>query len=383
MLRRREEVRRRTRRRGLRPALVLVVVLALLAVPAVSFARAMTYPGNAPASVRAVEWVRDHGGGGLVDRVENWWYTRHRPAAAGAGQDRLNLAGSTPARPVPAAPSAGPRDVLPKVALLGPGQPGEGVWAVSSRAQSGRPLLYTTFLHPDAKYRSVVAGVALVPQRTTALHLAPGTREPAAGAFPVAATQVPAPDRPGLVAVFNSGFKTRDSEGGWYSNGHAVAPLRDGAASLVLDQQGRARVEAWQQADMTGQVAAVRQNLHLVVDGGQPVPGLDTNAHGRWGSRRNQLQYTWRSGVGTDRAGDLVYVVGKDMTLQTLAQAMADAGVVTGMELDIHTHMVAFNSFPQPSVAAGAGNRLLQDMVAPPNRYLVPDQRDFFYVTAK
>jgi hypothetical protein len=42
--------------------------------PLFSYAQALTYPGDASVEVRTVEWVRDHGGGPLVDLAESWWY---------------------------------------------------------------------------------------------------------------------------------------------------------------------------------------------------------------------------------------------------------------------------------------------------------------------
>jgi hypothetical protein len=61
------------RPRGVRRRAVAVatgLILALL-VPAVSYARALTYPGSATWQMRSVEWLREHGGSPLVDRIEN------------------------------------------------------------------------------------------------------------------------------------------------------------------------------------------------------------------------------------------------------------------------------------------------------------------------
>ncbi|HEV7685316.1 MAG TPA: hypothetical protein VGQ80_02030, partial [Acidimicrobiia bacterium] len=127
-----------------------------------------------------------------------------------------------------------------------------------------------------------------------------------------------------------------------------------------------------------------RQNLKLIVDGGQPVPGLTTNATGAFGARRQQLQYTWRSAVGVDPNGALVYVSGNNLTLAMLADALVEAGAVRGMQLDIHTNNVTFNLYqpsPQPSGVTAA--KLTPDMARPPTRYLQPDQRDFIALTLK
>ena len=137
---------------------------------------------------------------------------------------------------------------------------------------------------------------------------------------------------------------------------------------------------------MGPRVAAVRQNLTLIVDHAHPVPGLAYNRSSAWGSAKNQLQYTWRSALGTDPAGNLVYVAGNQLNLADLARALTDAGAVRGMELDIHPNMVTFTSYrPTPGTGlAGsglAGTKLLPAMSSSTRRYLSPDQRDFLAVT--
>lgn len=361
-----------------RAKVTLLLVVLLLCVPGVSFAQAMTYPGNAPSSVRAVEWVRDHGGGGLVDRVETWVYSREAPPATG---DPVSLPLSS-ARPTA---TVAPPTRLPQLATMEPALSGEGQWTVVRHAPDGTAALATSWLRPDPDHTTVLVGVALLSQRTTNLHLGAGTREPVPGLIATSDSQVQTSDREQLLAAFNAGFKMRDTGGGWYLHGRTVLPLRNGFASLVIDQRGRAQIGVWgSDVTMGPNVAAVRQNLHLVVVAGKPVAGLGTNNRGQFGTGQNQFQYTWRSGLGTNAQGDLGYVAGEGLTLATLADAMVDAGIVTGMELDIHHHQVAFNSFADPAHAlSGLGQNLLPRMDIPRNRYLVPDQRDFLYVTAR
>lgn len=364
----------------------MTVLAVLLLLPAISLGRAMTYPGSASDSDRAVGWLRDHGGGGVVDSVENWWYTRNPPPTVGTPVDHLGVqrpSSITPA-PIPAT------DRLPVVHLL-PGSPrSEGTWQAVRRNGAGRPVLWTTTVSPDPTHPTVIAGVALMPRSTTALHMSGGTREPAPGLFAASRTRVPVPALGGLVAVFNAGWKVRDSLGGWYADGVSGAPLRNGVASLVIDSQGRASVTTWSSATVppgnvvpTG-VVDVRQNLHLIVQRGKDAPGLTSNSGQRWGSSHNQFQFTARSGIGTDAHGDLMYVAGQNLTLHSLATAMARAGVVTGMELDIHPNLVTFHSFASPvAVTDRQASPLLASMHAPASRYLVPDQRDFFYLTER
>jgi hypothetical protein len=71
------------------------------------------------------------------------------------------------------------------------------------------------------------------------------------------------------------------------------------------------------------------------------------------------------------------------MNLTTLATAMADAGIVRGMQLDIHPGMDSFSSWRPAAGATSLPTKLLPAMTRPADRYLVPDQRDFFYLTVR
>jgi hypothetical protein len=50
--------------------------------------------------------------------------------------------------------------------------------------------------------------------------------------------------------------------------------------------------------------------------------------------------------LGVDAAGNLLYVGGANLNLATLADALAQAGAIRGMQLDIHNEMVDFLSYP-------------------------------------
>jgi hypothetical protein len=359
--------------------LCAVALAVLLIIPGVSFVQALTAPGSATLAMRSVDWVRAHHGNGIVNAIENWYYTRNKPAAGppdGASLPRAT--GSSPTN----------QDSLPPMKLPIPAGaqalPGEAVWNPGRIGSDGRPLLYTGYLRPDPGHLSVVAGVAWMRAEGSVAHLVAGTRQPGGSGWPGSAS-VPDTDVNTLVATFNSGFKMVDISGGFYLDGRYSRSLVDGQASVVIDRQGRITVGEWgRDVRMSADVAAVRQNLALVVDGGHPVSGLSGNAGGRWGSARNQYQYTWRSGLGLDVQGNLMYVAGNKMNLTTLAAAMVDAGIVRGMQLDIHTGMASFSSWrPEPHRGPAVPTKLLPAMTRPAGRYLLADQRDFFYLTAR
>ena len=363
-----------------RRRLIGAVVVILLVVPGISYAQALTYPGSASWQMRSVEWVRDHGGGSLVDRIENWYFTRHAPTGAAPAAASLPVVrgvAGTPPRSSLGAPA-------PVPALAGyPPVAGEGVWVPGRLDPAGAASLYTTFLRPDFGHPSVVAGAAWIRAKDTRAHLVAGTREPGGSGWPGSARVTPA-DHSALVATFNSGWKMSESQGGFYLDGRTATPLRDGQASFVIDDSGAVRIGKWgRDVTMTSHVVAVRQNLALIVDNGQPVPGLVANDAGLWGSAQNQSQYTQRSGVGVDAHGNLIYVGGLNLTLQALAAAMTQAKVIRGMELEIHSDLVSFASWVPSSPGHVTPTKLLPDMTRAANRYLAADQRDFFYVTLR
>jgi hypothetical protein len=88
--------------------------------------------------------------------------------------------------------------------------------------------------------------------------------------------------------------------------------------------------------------------------------------------------YVWRSAVGIDRHGNLIYAAAPDQTVRSLAQIMVHAGAVRAMELDINSYWPSFITYRAPG--AGHPANLLADMVRSPLRYLTPDDRDFFAV---
>jgi hypothetical protein len=244
--------------------------------------------------------------------------------------------------------------------------------------------MFATFLRPDLAHPGVVAGVARFDQNLVAARLIAGTREPDESSWPEGG-QIPAQLRPALVAAFNSGFKIAAARGGFYTDGRVAVPLRDGAASVVIDRNGRVSVDQWGRDRHFGpDIAAVRQNLDLIVDNGHLVSGLAANTDDRWGSAKNQLQYTWRSALGVDSAGHLYYVAGDKLTLATLARALADTGAVRGMELDIHPNEVHLFAYHHPRGAVQPQpTALLSAMRGTRQRYLRPDQRDFIAVTLR
>lgn len=379
------ERRHRTRRRILLAAAIATTMLTVTV--GVSLTRALTAPGGDPVGVKFVEWVRDHGGGGLANVLENWWYTHHAPRVGGRPRHGIPHAAhpDPPARaPVAAAPAAPPVEVPAAVPVLAsPALPGEGAWQPTGKLVDGQPAVYETFLRPDAVHTSFLAGLVWMNTHLLRATLHNGLQVPGGGPWLDGAHVVPS-DYPSLVAAFNGAFRLGDSRGGYYTEGRTMQPLVDGRASLVITRDGTATIGAWgRDAAMSPDVASVRQNLDLIVDGGQPVPGLLANDHARWGHTVGGKVFVWRSGVGVDRAGNLVYAAGPAMDIESLARVLADAGCVRAMELDINSEWVSFYTYTGTTPFDIRGIKLLGSIERPNDRYLRDGTRDFVALSAR
>jgi phosphodiester glycosidase len=341
----------------------------------------MLEPSNSSLGIRSVEWLRDHGAAGLVTKVESIYYSLTAPAKGGPALHALPHVGVASAGTAPvAAPIV---DRPPRVApLTSPALPGEGVWHTTQVGESATnpPLLVSTFRSDPTEYPRLVAGVAWINTSNTVVTLYAGRLEPSVEMPSRGPLEVPVRYRPRLLATFNSGFKLADSGGGWALYGHAYAPMADGRATFVRYTDGRYDVIDWQGGpQVPSNVVFARQNLPLIVNGGRPNPNLNDGPE--WGATLGNAILVWRSAIGVDRHGNLIYVAAPDQTVRSLADILIHAGAVRAMELDINSYWTSFITY------AGANaldpSNLLSGMERPSSRYLTPDDRDFFAVYSR
>lgn len=337
-----------------------------------SFYGAVTKPSNVSFGVRAVEWLRDSGAAWLVSDVESIYYSLNAPSTGGPPLKRLPKVGAAAGTRLA---GYAPPPIAPPIA---PPLPGEGRWrGTGPLVRGAAPVLVTTY-RPDPNYPQLVAGVAWIDHTRTRLVLYPGRYEPPNdGAQPA---EVPPKLRSSLLATFNSGFKLEDSSAGFFSQGHLYAPLRDGQATLIGYGDGTVDVRTWTGGPDPGPgVAFARQNLPLIVENGRLNPALGDNS--LWGATLGNAVRVWRSGIGVDAHGNLIYAAADIQTARSLAQILQRAGAVRAMELDINYEWTTFNFYG--AFGAQAPAKLLPGMSRPATRYLLPDDRDFFAVYAR
>jgi len=276
----------------------------------------------------------------------------------------------------------------PIVPLAEPPIPGEGQWHPVGRKVDGVSAVYEAYMRPDPIHTSLVVGVAWMDTKLLRAQLYSGSTIPGGGPYPLTAPVEPKAAT-SLVAAFNAGFLMDNANGGYYTDGRTIIPLRKGAASMVVYRNGDITVADWgRDATMTPDVVAVRQNLDLLVDNGKPVPGLNANDTTQWGYTLGNQVYVWRSGAGVTANGALVYVGGPGLNITTLANLLVRAGAVRGMELDINTDWVNLATYapstPNGPATPANGTDMLSDMVGTPARYFESWwSRDFFTMSAR
>ncbi len=368
--RREAELRLRRRRRRI---LALIGIVVLLTPVVYSYARWMLRPSSMPFFARSVEWVRADVpfGNQVVDQIEHTYYTWNAPSKGGPQLSNLPPAGQT----ANASGNNAPWPPRIKPVFAHPLR-GEGVWKPTGPpVNGGSPVLVTTF-RPETDYPRNVAYVAWFDHTRTALAFYPGRYEPPSAAVRGPA-MIPNSQRSRLLATFNSGFIYRDVNNGSTDNGLVNEPLAKGNATLLGYRDGRVAIVRWSGGPNAGpDVAWSRQSLPPIVWNGRLSPALNDSS--QWGYTLGNSVRVWRTGVGIDRRGNLIYAAADSQTVTTLAQILQRAGAVRAMEFDINPewHTLITYDHRHGLGPTEVGPNPMQSA----SRYLSPDDRDFFAV---
>ena len=348
------------------PSLFIVVVLW-------SVSTAVLAPGTDPLSARLAEWGRNHYLGFVVTALENAQYNVNKPKVGGSldasskqllAQEATHYAKMIPTLVTPAIPGEGDLKTVFKV--------------------NGKPAIQVGYLRPDVDHTSYLAGIAIMQSSLLKFVQHPGFSEPGRVSELGAADSLKGADLTGLAATFNSAFKIKDSLGGYYQNGVTIKPLVDHKATLVIHTDGHLSIGTWgDEETMDSTVVSARQNLSLLIDNGVVTPNLNQSVLKNWGFTVKNAHFVWRSGIGIDANGNVIYVAGNSLSVQSLANLLKTAGAVRAMELDINQAWISYMWYPRTKAGVMEYPKKLVAFTRPATRYLTSSSRDFFAVYAR
>ena len=359
--------------------MVLIAAFICLVPAAFSWVHALRRSRNVSWSIATVEWTRAHGGNPIVSQIENWYYELNAPSKGGPPLKSLPQVG------VATADSEAPEKEVhiyrpPRIKpLIHPALPGEGVWKAASATAGKRPPVLLTTFRSDPEYPQFVAGVAWIDTGRTHLTYVPGLAEPPELENRGPA-EVPPSKRDRIAATFNGGFPLETSNAGLVYHRQVLAPMVNGIATLVEYSDGRVDIRPWESGEhINPKIVFAKQNLPPIIDEGKLNPNLSDGPE--WGATVNNAIRVWRSGLGVDKRGNLIYAAANYQTVESLAKILQRAGAVRAMELDINEDWTSFITYRYPG--AKEPSNLLPEMFRPSTRYLEPDERDFFAVYVK
>ena len=306
-----------------------------------------------------------------VRTVVDMWARRPVAWAMAVG---IACAGCTPS-PGNATPASspthvqsGPQPVATSASHLSPPVVPAMPWRPEGTVVDGQPATYV------ATTRGGTIGLLWMDPRSLVFRFVPGTQVPEGGpvlpADRVAATWVGR-----MAAAFNGAFRLRDNVGGYFYHGTVVKPLRDGLASMVIDQQGHLSIIRWgrERHSVVG-VQVVRQNLPLLVDQ-YTVRASAHDGTRTWGAANNNTRLANRSALGQLADGSLVYAYGRDVTALDLAAALVAVHARTAIMLDMNKSQPGgFVYWHEGSVVTG--RRILPSIDHQPSVYLAPHYKD-------
>jgi len=250
-------------------------------------------------------------------------------------------------------------------------------WQAKDTWSGSTPSIYTSAFRPNIAQPTVIAYATWVRTSTTDLALYLGYEGPGTTTLPRGPEEVPPTATNRLLATFNSGFYEKDLASGFFTNHTLYFPMVYGLATVVRYTNGRVDIVRWTGGPRpAGNVLMARQNLPLLVNVDAATPLSANNA--AWGSTLGGVPAVWRSAIGIDANGNLIYVAAPDQTSATLAALMVRLHAVRAMQLDINPAWPIFVTY------GGAGAKSPSLFVANPNqistRFLYVSTKDFFAV---
>jgi hypothetical protein len=330
------------------------------------------------------------------------------PTRAPAAQQHVSGEATNSTSPEPAVRSSANANPKPDISALTPliadGKlPGEGVWQplrTGNQPTDQPPLLWQTVFRPDPDRPFARVALVAMDLSRSQLHLMIGTREPVSplpangkrsGAIPLADV---ADGR--VLAAWNGGFRATHGHYGIMTDGTVWLPAISGMQTVAIAPDGGVTMGAWGRGvKAEGDWLAWRQNNPPLIEAGTVNPDVLTYANTiRWGASIDGAVFIWRSGMGLAQNGRwLIYAAGNSLSVATLTAALHAAGCDEAMQLDVNATFERFVTFAPQAQTVKLGGRevqltltsqkLIDQMQGGPTQFLLPDDRDFFYLTRK
>lgn len=251
------------------------------------------------------------------------------------------------------------------------------VWRPMDPWQVDAPSVMTTTFVPFVGAPEDVAYAAWVRTSSTILALYPGYKGPGPTNLPRGPEMVPLAGRSRLLATFNSGFYEADAAAGFFANHTLYFPMVSGLATVVRYTNGKVEVVRWTGGARPGPtVLMARQNLALLVSNGRATTRSQSNA--LWGLTLHGLAAVWRTALGVDAKGNLIYAAAPDQTAAGMAAVMVKLHVVRAMQLDINPEWPIFVTYG--AAGAQAPSLFVPNPNQIPGRFLYSSTKDFFAV---
>lgn len=268
---------------------------------------------------------------------------------------------------------------------------GEGIWSSLEYTNfANTEALAETFVRPDSKRSFATVSIVQINTKLVGIESVAGIKEPGGslGNFGTGVIPKNVLDSGNLIAAFNGGFLYNDGKYGMIVGDKTYVPLKINEGTLVAYTDGSVKIINYTGDNLGSNVAFARQNGPLIIDNSEKATLSPTDYKKVQGRIYNGEKivpdgtFTWRSGIGVTKTGNLLYAVGNNLSPESLANALQMAGAVSATQLDInpsHIHFYIFNKTSSGDYKAIFLNKDLQRLNKSA-QYLSGSQRDFFYL---
>lgn len=262
---------------------------------------------------------------------------------------------------------------------------GEGRWIpIVQNLYPKQVVIARTFIRPDISHPYAEVSLVKMDMKKLGIGAQAGTYYPSGLHKIYGLGFVPKniQNSNNLLAVFNGGFQEKDGHYGMIVGNTTYVSLRNNLATLLLYKNGSVKLINYMGQKLDANILAVRQNGPFLIKNSKITPFVEQGPD-TWGRTTTNSMYTWRSGLGITKNGNLIYAVGNSLIPKTLAQALLNAGAINALQLDINPFWVRFILYAAKGNATYNYFPLLTSMQNGGYEYLHGYNKDFFYIYKK